>query len=228
MRGAFATFALIGAMLLAGCTSTSGHPDGPTGPATTAGPVRTPVVTPTASGSAGVSAPPTQSAPVPVGTEVPADVPSTGPNLRHKGERPPVMPSLATQHTPAGAVAFAKFFELTIDWAYATTSTAYMRHYYEPSCVTCRSIQQGIDDAAKKHRHFVGGRMKLLAAVDRGRDNHYGAQRRAQVSYRLSAIEVVNKSGGFVDADPALTMTDEIWLVWHVDHWTVMEMGPTS
>ena len=51
---------------------------------------------------------------------VPADVPTTGPNLLHPGERPPVMPALATQHTPEGAVAFAKFFIQTIDWGFAT------------------------------------------------------------------------------------------------------------
>ncbi len=98
---------------------------------------------------------------------MPADVPTTGPNLVRKGERPPVMPLVATKHTPAGAVAFAKFFELTIDWGYATTSTAYMRHYYEPTCVTCKSIQLGLDRAAAKHRRFVGGRMAISSASSR-------------------------------------------------------------
>ena len=61
---------------------------------------------------------------------MPADVPRTGPNTR-KGEQPPVMPVAATKHTADGAKAFAEFFIKTIDWGYATTSSAYMRHYFK-------------------------------------------------------------------------------------------------
>jgi hypothetical protein len=221
MRGAFATFAVIAAVILAGCTSTPGHPD-PTTAATPA-PTTTPVVSdPPDTGSAPTSPPPV------TGTDIPTDVPTTGPNLRHKGERPPAMPLLATQHTRAGAVAFAQFFELTIDWAYATTSTTYMRHYYTHSCVTCRSIQLGLDNAAKKGRHFIGGRMTITNAVDKGVDTRYGAERRVSVTYRLTAVEVVDKSGRFVDGGPAVTMDDNVWLSWISGRWMAVELGPAA
>ena len=48
--------------------------------------------------------------------------PKTGPNTR-PGEKPPLMPLEATQHTPEGAKAFAEFFIKTIDWGYATVSS---------------------------------------------------------------------------------------------------------
>ena len=161
-------------------------------------------------------------------TAVPPDVPTTGPNLLHKGERPPVMPLAATKHTAAGAVAFAKFFELTIDWGYATTSTAYMKHYYEPGCITCKSIQLGLDNAGAKHRHFLGGRMTIV----RTRRCAVGGVKRAEycelVVYRLTSIEVLSRNGDFVDADPAMELKDQIWLRWGSHGWTVVEMGPVQ
>jgi hypothetical protein len=159
---------------------------------------------------------------------VPADVPTTGPNLLRKGERPPVMPVLATQHSAAGAVAFAKFFELTIDWGYATTSTTYMKHYYEPSCVTCKSIQLGLDNAAAKHRHFVGGRMTITRTDGCPLDGTKHAEQCELVVYRLTSVEVVARNGDFVDADPAMELKDQIWLRWRTGGWTVVEMGPVQ
>ncbi len=95
-------------------------------PHTRLAPSSTPPTTPPTHSTSATSDPPASPA-------VPADVPRTGPNTR-KGEKPPVMPVLATKHTAAGAQAFAEFFIKTIDWGYATTSSAYMRHYFEQSC----------------------------------------------------------------------------------------------
>ncbi len=90
---------------------------------------------------------------------VPPDVPRTGPNIR-KGEKPPVLPVAATRHTADGAKAFAEFFIKTIDWGYATTSSAYMRHYFEPTCIGCASVRSGLSTRpASSDRHFIGGRI---------------------------------------------------------------------
>jgi hypothetical protein len=138
------------------------------------------------------------------------------------------MPVLATKHTPAGAVAFAKFFELTIDWGYATTSTAYMKHYYEPSCITCKSIQLGLDNAAAKHRHFVGGRMTIMRATDHGATHTYGAQRSVLVTYQLTSTTVLGPDGSVVDGDHARMMKDEVFLRWTGSVWRVVEMVPEA
>lgn len=157
---------------------------------------------------------------------MPADVPTAGPNLLSKGERPPVMPLLATTHTAAGAVSFAKFFELTIDWGYATTSTAYMRHYYESTCVTCKSIQIALENARAKGRHFVGGRMTVISARDRGPGGMRDADRSATVSYRLTSTAVIGADGSFVGGDRARTMEDRIFVRWISSGWSVAEMVP--
>jgi hypothetical protein len=157
---------------------------------------------------------------------VPADVPTTGPNLREPGERPPVMPLEATQHTQDGAVAFAKFFIQTIDWAYATTSTTYMRHYFQPGCVTCKSIQAGIDDAAAKHRHFQGDRFSIGAARDVAADATYGAEISLLLPVAVTTVAVIDASGQFVSGEPALHLKERVWLAWIDGAWWVVAFGP--
>ena len=54
------------------------------------------------------------------------------------------MPVAATKHSAAGAQAFAEFFIKTIDWGYATTSSAYMRHYFMHACSGCARLRDAI------------------------------------------------------------------------------------
>jgi hypothetical protein len=220
VRARFAPLVLIAVIALAACDGggSGGDPSSPAGPSSTVG-------------SPSGSAPPVtvshSGPPQPTRPTVPADVPTTGPNLRKPGERPPVMPLEATQHTQDGAVAFAKFFELTIDWGYATTSTAYMKHYFESTCVTCVSVQKGLDDAAAKGNHFLGGRMSITRATVQANDGRPGAEQSVLVVYRLASIVVLSKNGTFVTGDPALTMKDQVYLRWSSDRWVVVEMVPT-
>jgi hypothetical protein len=221
---AFVPFAIVAtalsAVLLAGCTSsTSGSPADPgsSAPVSSA-----PVSVGPSISTPGTSSPtsPT-SPPVSVSTAVPADVPTTGPNLLHKGERPPVMPELATEHTPAGAVAFARFFIRTIDWGYATTSTAYMKHYYEPSCITCTSIAKAVDGQAAKQHHFRGDRLSIRTA---GVSDQSGASVTVTVRFRVSSVEVVDDRGAFVDASPAVTLSNAVTLRWLSRQWLVTDV----
>jgi hypothetical protein len=209
------TAAMLAAALLAGCTgSTPGSP----AEQSSGDPVS---VSPTISSAASTGATGTTSSPAIVSTAVPSDVPTTGPNLLHKGERPPVMPLAATKHTAAGAVAFAKFFIRTIDWGYATTSSAYMRHYYEPSCITCRSIAKAIDTQAAKRHHFRGDRLSIRAADLTG---GFGATAAVTVTFRVSSVEVVDVRGDFVDASPAVTLRNVVTARWLSRHWRVADL----
>jgi hypothetical protein len=114
------------------------------------------------------SAPPSSvaSSPVSVSPTVPplypADVPLTGHNVR-PGEKPPVYPAAAKQHSQAGANAFAEFFMRTLDWAYATTNPSYMKHYYGPTCGLCSGLATGIAKTAGEHHWYEGGRLAILS-----------------------------------------------------------------
>ena len=54
----------------------------------------------------------------------PAGPATTGPNVR-PGERPPIMPAAAKQHTQEGALAFAGYFIKALDWS---NRDNWMRH----------------------------------------------------------------------------------------------------
>ena len=94
-------------------------------------------------------------------------MPTTGKNVR-AGEKPPVEPVLATQHTLAGAAAFSKFFIQTIDWGYATTNGAYPRHYYTSACIGCSNQADGIDRTRAAGNYYVGGRLQVVSSQATG------------------------------------------------------------
>jgi hypothetical protein len=210
----------------AGCTS-SGAADAPTaGPVSSppAGSVSVGTASPAPSSPAPTSSPstaPTTSRP-PARPTVPADVPTTGPNLRTKDERPPVEPVAALAHTRAGANAFAKFFIRTIDWAYATTSTTYMRHYFESSCAICRGLASQIDRDRRRHLHFIGDRITIRRA-NSGR--MIGKARTVTVSVDVTSVEVVDRRKSFVSGQGALSSYRErIHLRWLEHRWIVTRL----
>jgi hypothetical protein len=129
---------------------------------------------------------------------VPADVPTTGPNAE-PGETPPVMLVLATEHTPAGAKAFAEFFIKTIDWGFATMSGAYLRHYSAANCTTCVSLADGLDQARRAGHKYIGGRSTILGA----RPGKGGSLRSQVVTISSTSFEEIDENGKFVSGDPA-------------------------
>ena len=136
------------------------------------------------------------------------------------------MPALATQHTPAGAVAFAKFFIQTIDWGFATTNSAYMRHFYASSCAECVSHADGIDRTKNAGDHYLGGRFtinsaRLASSVVKD------AALTVAVTFNLSSTEVVDAKNKFVNGGPAVRGEQRrLGMAWSDDDWIVVDMRP--
>lgn len=215
---------LIVGLAAAGCTSSGGSKSSPpsvsSDPST---PASSSAVTSTAPPSPTVSPTPTRTAPAT--PTVPPDVPTTGPNMK-PGEKPPVMPLVATTHTPAGAKAFAEFFIRTIDWAYATNSAKYMRHYYEASCIECRSAADAVDKAVREGHHFIGDRFTIRRSAVLNSSN---ASTVVDVYFDVSAAEVVDGKGRFVDGLGALNnYRERITTAWRPSGWMVTDMLPKA
>jgi Family of unknown function (DUF6318) len=225
---AYAATGLLSALLLAACTSagrteptsTAADPSGHSDPPIIASAPSDPSTTPISPPAAGSSSPTHPGRPT-----VPADVPRRGPNMR-TGERPPVMPVLATQHSAAGAAAFARFFIHTIDWGYATTSSAYMRHYFRPSCIECENVAHALDRAHMLGRTFIGDRFTLRSSrsVVPTRPN----MDHVVVRFDVNSAEVVSKTGKFITGEAALPDYGEhVTLRWSSGSWDIVEMDPT-
>jgi hypothetical protein len=210
MSGRFVAFVMI-AGLLAGCGGSVG--DRPhTGPVSSV-----PTADPTTSVTH--SAPPSPARPT-----IPADVPRTGPNLKYKGEQPPVMPVAATQHTQAGAVAFAEFFIKTMDWGYASVSSTYMRHYFTAACKICDGLADGIDGIRQKHQHVYGNRFDTSASTAMAGGAN-GAEYSTDVKCEVTSAEIVDSRGMFVDGQPALSVVERVGARWSHDQWTAVSLA---
>ena len=196
--------------MTAGC---SGSSDGAAPPATSP-PSRTTPAAPSTSASA------------PSAPTVPADVPTTGPNLRSRGEKPPIEPVAALEHTPEGAKAFAEFFIKTIDWGFATTSSKYMRHYYEATCIECENAARGLDSAARARHHFIGDRFTIRRVETVARS---GSAHGLDIYFDVTSTEVVDQAGKFVDALGALiNFRERVQVTWSRGQWKVTTMIPKA
>lgn len=205
------------ALVCAACTSASGGttPSGSAPRTMTAPHTTVPTTTqpPVSSGSS-FSGPPR-----PAQATIPADVPRTGPNTK-RGEKPPLMPLEATQHTPEGAKAFAAFFIKTIDWGYATMSGAYLRHYARKTCLGCASFADTFDRARRSDDRYVGGRITIFSPHLRP------GKTIVDVPFAISAFEELDHQGKVVQADrPHRHETFLVSLQWRRITWSVARLA---
>ena len=120
-------------------------------------------------GGAAKSSPTSSATSVPVSSPTakpsssPAGPATTGPNVR-PGERPPIMPSAAKQHTQEGALAFAGYFIRALDWSIATTDPRPLVPISDPTCVACSNYVKEIREVRAQGGYIRGGRISLSAA----------------------------------------------------------------
>lgn len=213
----------LAAAALSACTSSAGG-TGPSSPSVSSPPATSSTPISASASLPGSSA--TKSGPTtPPRPSLPPDVPRHGPNTK-PGEKPPIMPLEATQHTPDGAKAFAEFFIKTIDWGFATVSGSYIRHYAEPSCRSCSVLANGMDNDRKAGNRYIGGRFTLTAANGASHPLAKGAEKTVVVTFDVLSFEQVTKSGKFVKADQAHRGERfEVSLIRSDGLWRVVELG---
>ena len=136
------------------------------------------------------------------------------------------MPLEATQHTADGAKAFAAFFIKTIDWGYATTSGAYIRHYALNSCTACAGFADAIDRAKSADHRYVGGRMTMTSTRLASTALVHGASTTAIVAFNILSFEELTKGGSIVHADGAHRGEQfEVSLNWQGHGWMVRALA---
>jgi hypothetical protein len=139
------------------------------------------------------------------------------------------MPKLATEHSAAGARAFAEFFIKTIDWGYATTSSAYMRHYALADCQGCSAFAEFFDRARRAHHQFIGARMTITSARSAPKPLASGSDATAIVVFNILSFEEVTSSGKYVQADIAHSAEKfQVSMRWSSNGWLVRHLSASA
>jgi len=128
-------------------------------------------------------------------------------------------------------VAFAKFFIQTLDWGYATTSSTYVRHYYEATCFECESDAQGVDEAEQKQHRFVGDRfLNITVRQIPSTGKHEGtADLAVKAVFDITGTDVVDAAGKSVQAVPPRPgYSETLYLSWRGAGWSVVDMIPAG
>ena len=189
----------------------------------------------TSSGSGGATSSPTSTLPTsaspsstPVTSVAPTPTPTvatTGPNVR-PGEKPPTYPAESLRNTSSGALAFATFWFLTLDWAYATMDTTLMSENSAPNCTDCALAISGFRQAARVGEHFSGGRLILRSSTFAPNDGRNGADQAVDVDLGEHQLRVVNALGKTLRSDTAVkSMIFRLWVRWNGHAWTAVQKG---
>jgi hypothetical protein len=187
----------------------------------------------TSSGSNGPSGTTSTSAPTSVSTAVtspisaPTPSPSvatTGPNVR-PGEKPPVLPDLATHNSRAGAAEFARFWFRALDWGYATTDSTLAKSLYLSACTDCARFMRNILDArARTGRHFKGGRIIVTEVAIAPNDHDARDAISVDVTANQAALKVLDGHGRVVESTAATSGARfRTWLTWQSDAWAIVD-----
>jgi hypothetical protein len=186
----------------------------------------------TSSGSNGPSGTPSTSAPSRVSTAVtspisaPTPSPSvatTGPNVR-PGEKPPVLPDLATHNSRAGAAEFARFWFRALDWGYATTDSTLAKSLYLSACTDCARFMRNFDGPKAKGEHFTGGRSIVLNTKVVSGDTSHPGTTPIDVRITVGALKTLSAKGRTVASAPASpTLTYRLWLQRVGSEWRVLD-----
>lgn len=109
-------------------------------------------------------------APTTIGGEAPSSQPSVtepvgaGPSSEPSVAAAPVMPELATQQTPEGAVAFAEWWFDTLNYAFSTGDTQPLREVSPEGCGTCDNVIADVDSIYGRSSLLEGGEIIVITA----------------------------------------------------------------
>jgi hypothetical protein len=88
--------------------------------------------------------------------QLPAPERSSTPSASAK-PAPPVMPKAAKAKTRAGAIAFARLFMATLNYAGGNGETQPLRRLFIGECTRCEAIADGIEQTYRQGGYFLGG-----------------------------------------------------------------------
>jgi Family of unknown function (DUF6318) len=203
MRRSPIAFVLAAVLLTAGCTASGGKAS-PAPPATASRP----------SSASPSPAPPRATSSGPV---------AWGPNVR-PGEKPPVFPAEAKQHTSEGALMFAGYFIKALDWSLATTDPALLKPISAPTCQACHSYIDAIGTLAAGGGHVIGGRIRSFGMMLEDPNSPIGNSVVVSETSTQQAVVLIRPSASPTTVGPsAQANTSQLRLSWVTGRWVLAE-----
>jgi hypothetical protein len=191
--------------LLAACSGGGADPD-PT-------PAPTPSTRPSSVAPSSTPATPSRTGPL-----------TTGPNVR-PGEKPPVFPELAKQHTANGAVVFGGYYFKALDWVIATNEAGPIDAISAPGCKACARVVAAVETLKHRHEFETGGRIQIrTVALARSRAS-IPADYVISVVYDEGAVRVAGPGQPPRTTVPAHTNAASlVYVRWSTNRWQVAEV----
>jgi hypothetical protein len=148
----------------------------------------------------------------------------TGPNVR-PGERPPVMPAAAKQHTQEGALAFAGYFIRALDWSIATIDTTSLDAVSAPECKACHSYIIELNRLRVEGGRIQGGRITLRSASSNPGRRDRPSDYQIAVSYVQDPDYVIRPSSlPSPDGTASKTYRSFVLVRWIATGWQTVEL----
>ena len=149
------------------------------------------------------------------------------PTAAAKPTYPSDVPAAAQANTPAGALAFARYFFGRLNAAYATGQTGLLHPLGTAKCAGCGTLEDEAAAVTSGGRHTVSEPM-LLREVTASNEPHIEGQTPVDVLFRLRAVKIVDSAGA---AAGAVKEKNGIYLVsllrdgavWRVSSITLMQ-----
>lgn len=107
---------------------------------------------------------------------------------------PTDVPAPAQANTPAGALAFTRYFFGRLNTAYATGQTGLLRPLAMAKCTLCGTLEDEVAALTLEGRHTVSEPL-LLREVTSSNEPHIEGQTLIDVLFRLRATKIVDAAG---------------------------------
>ncbi len=132
----------------------------------------------------------------------------------------PGIPPAARENTIAGAEAFVRYFFVSMNQAYVSSSSQTLRALVAPACPACTAIIADIDDQAAQGHHAAGDVARVKSVV--GVTPELGMAKVEAHTDQLP-VAILDASGRTVDVNPATPSNLLFTLTWS-NRWVVARL----
>jgi hypothetical protein len=152
---------------------------------------------------------------------------TTGPGVQ-PGDKPPVLPDAAKQHTSTGALLFADYYFKAFDWSVATNDPYLVESISGPSCSACQRVIKGLRSFANEGAILRGGRIHVQSAKIVTGTFRVQSEYVVEISLNQDPEVVSHPSSAPSRVAPVTNDISLVFVSWVGQQWQINEVGAPS